>query len=97
MTTRAFDWTNDEWALAFLPPIRLATLHLAHDDKTLEELMSALAKAGAVPEVFESWAQTRDELRALIELLDAALARSVVALERLGYSPDNPPPETTLQ
>jgi hypothetical protein len=88
-----FNWSNDDWALTFLPQVRVATIFLQRDDKELEKLMVDFVKQGIVPEVLEGWCKTKRHLEALIELINSASIRSYLVLERLGYSPDNPPPD----
>jgi hypothetical protein len=87
-----FNWNNESWAETYLPHIRVAVLTLRRDDKELEKLMAHFAKDGVVPEMLEAYCLTKKHLEHLIELLDAALNRSFLVLERLGYSPDDPPP-----
>ena len=91
-----FDWTNENWGLAFLPRVRIATLALQRDDKALQEFMAHLAKKGLVPDLLEGWCITKEHLKTLTKMLDMVTARSFVVLERLGYTPDNPPPESRV-
>lgn len=88
-----FEWTNDAWGLAHLPNVRVASLLLQRDDVALEETVGSMVKAGLMPDTLEGMSTTKEHLEALVELLRAALTRSFVVLERLGYSPDLPPPE----
>lgn len=41
-----FDWPNDEWALRYLPQVRIATLILQRDHNELKELMADFVKGG---------------------------------------------------
>lgn len=91
-----FDYTNDDWAIANLPKVRIATLLLQRDDAALTDTIGKMAKSGIVPEMLEGMCDTRDHLKAIVELLDVALARSFTILDRLGYSPDLPPPDQQL-
>src|ERR1700680_1067203 len=86
-----FDWTNEDWALTWLPPVRMAAVLIAHDDKEHEGSLAALVKDGAVPEMLNGLCETKEHLLALASMIDAALLRTYAVLERLGYSPDNPP------
>jgi len=91
-----FNHTNDEWALANLTWVRAASLLVRDDDRELTGKMDSMARAGLVPELLDNIAGTKDHLAAIVKLLDMALTRSFVALERLGYSPDCPPPEQPM-
>ena len=86
-----FDWSNERWALAHLPHVRIATLMLQRDDVELTETIDGLVKAGCVSEMLDGFCDTKDHVKAIVELLDAALTRSFIALERLGFTPDAPP------
>ena len=88
-----FNWTNEEWGLHWLPHVRVASLQLQRDDKELQNLMQEMVRKGIVPDVLEDLAETKEHLQALVELLDTALTRSFLVLERLGFSPDEPPPD----
>lgn len=90
-----FDWTNDDWVKAHLVTVRVACVIMGKDH---EQLQSSLASASisescAVSEMLEQMTLTKKHLKALVELLDRSLLRSFLLLERLGYSPDNPPPD----
>src|SRR5438046_8518707 len=41
-----FDWTNEDWAAAFLPSVRLAVVSLEKDEKELEEAIGKLMRDG---------------------------------------------------
>jgi hypothetical protein len=90
------DWTNQEWAAAHLPFVRLAAVALEKDDKELQAAFADMAKGGVVPDLLESWCRTKQHLKALVKGLEAALARSFLVLDRLGYTPDNPPPDSAV-
>jgi hypothetical protein len=62
------------------------------DDKALEDKFAIAAPQGILPTLLESWCEQKAVLQAYINLLDAALTRSFVVLDRLGYTPENPPP-----
>ncbi|MFL9827547.1 hypothetical protein [Rhodoplanes sp. SY1] len=92
--TVPFDWTNEAWAAAWLPRIRMAVEGAARDDKGLTELFDDLTKRSLAPDILDGWIMTRDHLRDIAELLDMMLTRSFVVLERLGYDPHkNVPPD----
>lgn len=86
-----FDWTNAEWARSNLPHVRIATLLVRRDDVQLTEMVGRMVKAGVVNEMLDGFCDTKDHLQAIVQLLDAALVRTFVALERLGFTPDAPP------
>ena len=90
----AFDWSNEAWALTFAPPIRMAMFALQKDDKELERAIAALIRRGVVPGMLDGWGDAKQHFKDLAKLLDTALSRSFVVLERLGYDPENPPPDT---
>ena len=92
----SFEHTNDDWAITYLPRVRLATLILQRDDMVLEKLMAGFVKDGLAPEMMDGLCMTKEHLKSLVELCDVALARSFCVLERLGYNPDNPPTETRM-
>jgi hypothetical protein len=91
-----FDWTNEEWATTLLPHVRVALAILEKDDTALQTAMGKMVKGGVVPTVLEGWCDTKGHLKAMVEVLDSALARSFVVLERLGYDPDNLPPDSSV-
>jgi hypothetical protein len=88
-----FDWTNEDWAAAWLPWVRLAAAQVELDDVKLERLMAGLVKDGEAPNLLEGWSRLKAHLQAVVKLSDVALDRSFLVLERLGYSPDNLPPD----
>jgi hypothetical protein len=88
-----FDWDNETWALTWLPRIRLATLLLNRDDVEGEKTMAGIVEDGLAPDLMEGWLKTAKHLEALVETCDAAMTRGYLLLERLGYTPDNPPPD----
>jgi|SRR6266516_3614768 hypothetical protein len=87
-----FKWTNEEWAATYLPFVRLAMATLQKNEIELQQAMSEMNKAQLIPELLENLCFTKDHLKTLVEMLDAALSRSFLMVERLGYSPHNPPP-----
>jgi hypothetical protein len=91
-----FDWSNDEWATTWLPWVRVAAVHVAGDHDKLKKLMADFVKDGEASNLLEGLSRTKKHLVALAKLIDTALSRSFLVLERLGYSPDNPPPETRV-
>ena len=91
-----FNWTNEDWTRHHLVSVRIASRLLAMDSTELQEAMAKMVKNGAAPEMLDSMCATRDNLKALTEMLDIALTRSFLVLERLGYGPDNPPPDNVV-
>ena len=91
-----FEYSNDEWALANLPKVRIASVMLQRNDVELADTIGQMAKAGIVPDMLDGMIATRDHLKAIVELIDVALARSFVVLDRLGNSPDCPPPDQPM-
>jgi hypothetical protein len=88
-----FDWSNDDWAATWLPWVRLAAIHVAGNQDKLKELMAGFVKDGEAENILEGLTRTRLHLESLHRLVDTALGRSFLVLERLGYSPDNLPPD----
>ena len=87
-----FNWSNDEWAETWLPWVRVAACHVDGDRTALKSLMLDLISAGDAPNVLEGLTRTKIHLQALVELTNAALSRSFLVLEELGYSAENQPP-----
>jgi hypothetical protein len=56
--------------------------------------MAELPKDGKVPDMLDRWCISKDHLNLLAQMLDCALTRSFIVLERLGYDPENPPPDS---
>lgn len=86
-----FDWSNEQWARTNLPHVRIAATLLQRDDVQLTETIDGIVQSGAFNEMLDGFCVTKDHLKAVVDLLEAALARSFVALERLGFTPDAPP------
>jgi hypothetical protein len=63
----------------------LAAVHVAGDQDRLKELMRELVSAGEAPNLLEGLTRTKKHLEALEKLIDVALVRSFLVLERLGY------------
>ncbi|WP_158682347.1 hypothetical protein [Sphingopyxis sp. MG] len=91
-----FNFTNEQWSLSNLPWVRLASRLVKDDHNELTAKMEGMAHDGLVPDLLENIADTKNHLAALVSLLDMALTRSFVALERLGYTPDSPPPDQAV-
>jgi hypothetical protein len=85
-----FNWTNDDWGTTWLPWVRISAVTVNNDDVTLKDLMQQFVATGEASNVLEGLTRTKMQLKALHKLVDAALSRSLLVLERLGYSPDNP-------
>jgi hypothetical protein len=92
-----FDWDNETWALTFLPRIRLASALLNNDERGCEKIMADCVRGGLAPDMLEGWCETKKHLECLIKVCDVALNRSFLVLERLGYGPDNPPPDMRVE
>ena len=91
-----FDWSNEHWATTWLPWVRIAAFQVNCDQDRLKEGMATLVKVGEAPNVLEGLTRTKMHLEALIKLIQNAETRSFLVLERLGYSPDNPPPDSRM-
>jgi hypothetical protein len=87
-----FHWSNDQWAAMWLPWVRVAACQVANNDADLTEAMKAVANGGGAPDLLEGFERTKRQFSSLVELMNAAQMRTFVALDRLGYSPDNLPP-----
>jgi len=87
-----FDWSNEDWGLAHLSNVRMATLALQKNHLELQQLWTEIVEDGLAPDLLERWCETKHHLNALVTIIDNALTRSFLVLERLGYSPENPPP-----
>jgi hypothetical protein len=92
-----FDWRNEEWATTWLPWVRLAVAILHLDDEQHKESALKAVQAGLMPKLLEGFTRTKTHLKALHDAVDATLVRSFITVERLGYSPENPPPETPIK
>lgn len=91
-----FPWSNEEYGELWLPWIRLALCNLAADDADLKEIMRGFVQDGEVTNILEGLTRTKKHLEQMTATVDAALMRTFVVLERLGYSPENPPPDSRL-
>lgn len=80
-----FDWTNEDWALAHLPWVRVAAVILRKDRSELAGVVSRMVQDGIAPDILESLASTKIHLEMLVDLLDTALARQFTVLDQLGY------------
>jgi hypothetical protein len=92
-----FDWENDEWALAFLPNVRVAVMIAERDDKGLEDVYREMIESGEmlVMPTLKGLAETAEHLDALRALLNCAMERSIIVLERFGWDGDSEPEMTT--
>lgn len=86
-----FEHSNEQWALAHLPQVRIASILVNKNERDITETIDRMAKQGIAPELLDGLIDTRDHLKAIVEFIDVALARSFYALDRLGYTPDDPP------
>lgn len=83
---------NQRWASNNLPIIRVALKLASFDRAQIDESLSTMLSAdGVLPDLLDSLTRTKDHLQGIVELMECALTRSFVALEGLGYSPENPP------
>lgn len=81
---------RDEWE-RYLPTIRTAELLLGLSPEELKLSFTKLAATASAANWLELLAETKHDIEVVAKMLDATLARSFLVLERLGYSPDNPP------
>src|SRR5215475_7141284 len=88
-----FRWTNEGWALAHLPKVRVASLLLAETPEGLKEKIGGLAKDGVMPALLDGLCETKQHLLDAAKILDTAIARCFLMLERLGYDPEKNPPD----
>jgi hypothetical protein len=88
-----FPGTNEEWALNHLPQFRVALVMLGLERDKLKESIAALVEGGQAPNFLESLCVVQQKFTDMAKFMDVALARSFLMLERLGYGPDNPPPD----
>lgn len=91
-----FNCTNDEWANANLPLVRVAVAMLGRNDVAHQSALASLMKTGVVPDMLDDMVQARENFKALAQMIDIALHRSFLVLERLGYTPENPPPDSVV-
>jgi hypothetical protein len=87
-----FDWGNEEWGLRWLLWVRLAVLMVRDDDVETTKRMAEIVESGLAGGLLDQLSATSEHLAKLQTVLDQARTRSYLALERLGYTPDNPPP-----
>jgi len=83
-----FDWSNDDWAMMWLPWIRAAAIQAAGEQANVESFMGACAKDGTAEELLDGLGRTKVHLESLTKLIDRALLRTHAALKQFGYSPD---------
>ena len=84
---------DDEWAQFHCTSIRAALAMLRFDDKELTKRMRVMVDGGIVNEMHENLVHTRKHFEGIVDLLNTVEQRAFLVLERLGYGPDNPPPE----
>jgi hypothetical protein len=79
---------------AHLTRVRVAAKLMTFTPEELQDALGKLASAGHAPETVDGLIETKEHLARMIRLLETAIARSFLVLERLGYDPDaNPPPD----
>jgi hypothetical protein len=88
-----FKWTNEDWTQKHLPWVRLASAFLQEDHSGMQERFAQLAPKGVLPGALDEMCATKQHLLDCAQILDIAVTRSFLVLERLGYSPENPPPD----
>jgi hypothetical protein len=88
-----FPGTNEEWTLAHLPQFRVALVMLGLDQEKLKGAIAALVAGGQAPNYLESLCIVKQKFADMSKFMDVAINRSFLMLERLGYGPDNPPPD----
>jgi len=76
-----------------LPMFRLALVMLSRNPKELEASMAELVVAGMAPKLLDDLCIVKQKFADMSHFMDAAISRSFLMLERLGYGPDNPPPD----
>ena len=93
-----FDWTNEDWAAAFLPTVRIAVAMLEKDEKEFEEAIGKVVRDGVVPDLLDGLTNTKEHLEALASMIGTVLNRHFIVLEKLGYDLDNnPPPDVKFE
>jgi hypothetical protein len=91
-----WNWNNNEWAETYLPNVRVALVLLTYDSEELQRVIYSINNEGMMPELLNAFSSTKEHFLGMVKMLDTALDRSFIVLERFGYSPDNLPPETKL-
>lgn len=76
--------------------VRFAVTMINKDDRELEKAVAGLAEQGLMADLLREWTLSSDHFKGLANLCDTAVSRSVLAMERLGYSPDKPVPKRSL-
>ncbi|MGY2905746.1 hypothetical protein [Bradyrhizobium sp. URHC0002] len=86
--------TNKKWAFAHLPYVRMAVLLLEDNPEELKQTWERLTETDEdkdnALDLIESLILCRKDFEGLVELLNVALARSFLTLDRMGYCPENP-------
>lgn len=95
-----FNWTNDEWANAHLPTVRIAAILCASDaTSTSKEIANLHSADGVVPELLREFTRVRDHLKEMMSMIDAAQARMMTYAachgEKLSYPADDRQPLLT--
>ncbi len=81
------------WAENHLTTVRVAAVMLNRDDTALQQHMANICREGLAPELLEKLTLTKEQFVSIANMIDIVLNRSFIVLERLGYTPDNPPPD----
>lgn len=87
-----FHFGNQEWTDTYLSNVRLSVILLEMDEAELTEKISRIVAGGMAHGFLDNLTLTKQHLEDLAGLVNCTLTRSFLVLERLGYSPDNPPP-----
>lgn len=88
-----FKWSNEDWSRAHLPWLRMASAFIQEDAGVMQARFAELAPHGVLPGALDMMCATRQHLLDCAQIIDVAVTRSFLVLERLGYSPENPPPD----
>ena len=84
--------TSEDWAMTY-HWLRFAAHMVAKTPEQLLEDCDKLAKRGYATKLLNDMCSLKEEMAAMAELLEAASSRCFLMFERLGYSPDDPPPD----
>ena len=72
----------------------MALVMLGLDQEKLKETIAALVEGGQAPNYLEDLCVVKQKFANMPHFMDTAINRSFLMLERLGYGPDNPPPDS---
>jgi hypothetical protein len=80
-----FDWSADEWVGTHMPALRIAAATLRRNDRELQRTLREVEEVGELEALMEMLDQTQRHIAALDKMLAAAVARSIIVLERMGH------------